>query len=98
MSLPTEKQIAKYSKKWLKENWPDSDEFVADVHISLPEEAARKLNVWLNLQHTGKRILGRDAIIADAHKEAAYQLHKCRSYRMKFRIDMNGNWIFIGFE
>ena len=85
------------SKRRMEKMWPDSDEFVAEVSIPLPSNASRKLNVWLNLQYTGRRILGRDAIISDRHQEAAYQLHKCRRYKMKFKISADGDWTFVGF-
>ena len=66
--------------------------FVAEVNISLPCEGKVELNRWLNLQHTGKELISLTEKVSREHKEAAYALHRCRRYRMKFRINKRGDW------
>ena len=96
-TLPTKKEIARWSKKKIEKLFPDSNTFTTEVDVSLPEEYKRSLDVWLNLQHTGKRIFGGDDTdIPDALKEASYNLHKCRRRTLKWKIDKFGNWEFLG--
>ncbi len=97
--LPSEKEITGWKKSINEDTlYPSSNIFVVTVNVPLPEEKKAELNVWLNQQHTGKRIFGGDAIIPETLKTATHNLHKTHCYKMRFRINMQGNWIFEGFE
>jgi len=106
--LPTEQELAKRRKIHEVAEWkmmcneellhPSSNTFVVAVNVPLPEEKKAELNVWLNQQHTGKRIFGEDTIIPETLKTATHNLHKTHCYKMRFRINIQGNWIFEGFE
>lgn len=97
--MMTKKDISKIAKKRLAEMWPDSDTFVTEVSVDIPDEQRSKLKVWLNLQHTGKRIFGQDDTeLTPELTEAHYRLVRGRRYRMRFKIDKEGSWAFVGFE
>jgi len=69
--------------------------FVAEVSVSLPPDQELSLNRWLNLQHAGKELIPLNEKCSQEHKDAAWHLHKCRRYRMKFEINKKGEWKFI---